>query len=148
MREETSKYTDLMPDGTARQFTFMMEAKSVITTPSGGHKLPGPGFLEVRGLAWSGQGLIEKVEVSLDGGSSWQVAELQEPRIPKAFTRFRLPWRWDGSETTLLSRATDESGYVQPTVAELLAVRGPVSDYHNNGVKAWKVQADGSVTSA
>ncbi|MBI1356680.1 MAG: sulfite dehydrogenase [Acidobacteria bacterium] len=145
-RDETSKYTDLMPDGSSRQFTFAMEAKSVITTPSGGQALPGPGFLEIRGLAWSGRGLIEKVEVSVDGGSTWEVAQLQEPRFPKAFTRFRLPWSWSGAETTIQSRATDETGYIQPTVQELVAVRGTESSYHNNGVKAWKVLADGSVT--
>lgn len=147
-REETSKYTDLLPDGTARQFTFHMEAKSLITTPAGGKKLGAPGFLEIRGLAWSGRGLIEKVEVSVDGGTTWQAAELQQPRFPKAFTRFRLPWQWDGGEAELLCRATDETGYVQPTVDELIAARGISSDYHNNGIKAWKIQADGSVTSA
>jgi len=145
-RDETSKYTDLMPNGEARQFTFDMEAKSLITSPSGGQKLPGSGFYEIRGLAWSGRGLIEKVEVSTDGGSSWQEAELQEPRFPKAFTRFRLPWRWEGGETSLVCRAIDETGYVQPTVEELVAVRGTDSSYHNNGTKAWKVAADGSVT--
>lgn len=146
-RDETSKYTDLMPDGSARQFTFDMDAKSVITTPSGGQKLPGPGFLEIRGLAWSGRGRIEKVEVSTDGGSSWQEAELQEPRLPKAFTRFRLPWRWEGGEGGLVCRAMDETGYLQPTVDELVAVRGTDSSYHNNGIKTWKIQPDGSVSS-
>ena len=146
-RDETSKYTDFLPDGTARRFTFDMEAKSVITTPSGGGKLPGPRFMEIRGLAWSGRGLIEKVEVSTDGGATWHAAELQEPRLPKAFTRFRLPWRWDGGEANLVCRAIDETGYVQPPVEDLIAVRGTESSYHNNATKAWKVQADGSVTS-
>ena len=145
-RDETSKYTDLLPDGTARQFTFEMEAKSVITFPSGGQSLAGPGFYEVRGLGWSGRGRIEKVEVSADGGQTWQQAEVQEPRLPKAFTRFRLPWKWEGGEAALISRATDDTGYVQPTVQELIAARGPVSDYHNNGQKVWKVGADGKVT--
>ena len=145
-RDETSKYTDLLEDGTARQFTFEMEAKSVITFPSGGQALSGPGFYELRGLAWSGRGRIEKVEVSADGGATWQEAEVQEPRLPKAFTRFRLPWRWEGGEVALVSRATDETGYVQPTVEELIAVRGKLTDYHNNGQKLWKVGADGKVT--
>jgi sulfane dehydrogenase subunit SoxC len=147
-RDETAKYTDLMPDGTARQFTFVMDAKSVITSPSSGQKLAGSGFYEIRGLAWSGRGRIERVEVSTDGGSSWQNAELQEPRLDKAFTRFRLPWRWDGQETILQSRATDESGYVQPDAAALIAVRGTNSDYHNNAIRPWKVMADGSVLNA
>lgn len=145
-RDETSKYTDVVGDGKARQFTFMMEAKSVITFPSGGQTLAGPGFYELRGLAWSGQGRIEKVEVSVDGGASWQEAELQEPRLPMAFTRFRLPWRWDGGEASLISRATDETGYVQPAVPDLIAARGKNSDYHNNGQKLWKVGADGKVS--
>jgi sulfane dehydrogenase subunit SoxC len=144
-RDETSKYTDLMPDGTARIFTFPMEAKSLITYPSGGHKLK-PGFCEITGLAWSGRGLIRRVEVSPDGGRTWSDAALQEPRLPKAFTRFRLPWRWDGGIAELQSRCTDETGYVQPAREALTAVRGVKSTYHYNGVKAWMVAADGSVS--
>ncbi|MEZ5362799.1 MAG: sulfite dehydrogenase [Bryobacterales bacterium] len=145
-RDETAKYTDLLEDGKARQFTFAMEAKSVITYPSGGQSLSGPGFYEVRGLAWSGRGRIEKVEISTDGGETWQAAEVQEPRLPKAFTRFRMPWRWEGGEVALIARAIDDTGYIQPTVEELIAVRGKHSDYHNNGQKLWKVGADGKVT--
>ena len=116
-RDETSKYTDLMPDGTARIFTFVMEAKSLVTYPSGGQKIK-PGFCEITGLAWSGRGLIRRVEVSTDGGRQWKDASLQEPRLSKAFTRFRLPWNWDGSEAELQSRCTDETGYVQPSAKE------------------------------
>jgi sulfane dehydrogenase subunit SoxC len=144
-RDETSKYTDSMPDGTARQFTFVMEAKSVVTFPSGGQKLAGAGFHEVTGLAWSGRGRIDRVEVSTDG-STWQDAELSEPRLPAALTRFRLPWRWDGRESIVQSRATDETGYVQPSHEALVAVRGPNYEYHNNCIRPWKVLADGSVT--
>jgi sulfane dehydrogenase subunit SoxC len=147
-KDETSKYTDLLPDGTARQFTFMMDAKSVITTPSGGQKLPGPGFHEIRGLAWSGRGTIERVDVSVDGGKTWQKAMLQEPRLPKAFTRFRLPWEWDGQPVQLLSRAVDSSGYVQPSREELAEARGLNSNYHYNGIKSWSIAADGSVKNA
>jgi sulfane dehydrogenase subunit SoxC len=147
-REETSKYTDLMPDGTARQFTFAMEAKSVITYPSAGHKLTGPGFWEISGIAWSGRGAITRVEVSTDGGETWTDAELQGPVLPIALTRFRLPWTWDGNPARLQSRATDDTGYVQPTIAELVAVRGVNSNYHMNGIKSWAVSADGEVTSA
>ncbi len=144
-KDETSKYTELMSDGKAWQFTWVMDAKSVITEPSCGHALQGPGFYEIRGLAWSGRGRIEKVEVSLDGGATWQTAELQEPRLPKAFTRFRLPWEWNGGDATLISRCQDETGYVQPTVEELIAERGVSSLYHNNGRKAWAVAPDGAV---
>ena len=145
-RDETAKYTDLMPDGTARIFTMQMEAKSVITFPSGGQKLPGPGLYELTGLAWSGRGKVERVEITTDGGRTWVKAELQEPRLPIAFTRFRLPWRFDGRAALIASRCNDETGYVQPTREELVAARGLNSAYHYNGIKFWKVQADGIVT--
>jgi sulfane dehydrogenase subunit SoxC len=146
VRDETSHYTDSMPDGTARIFTFVMEAKSLITFPSGGHQLKSPGFYEITGLAWSGRGRIERVEVSTDGGATWSDAALQEPRLSLAFTRFRLPWRWPGGEAVLSSRATDETGYVQPTREALIATRGVNSMYHCNAIKPWKIAADGKVT--
>ena len=135
----------LMPDGKARQLQFVIEAKSVITFPSGGHQLQGPGYYEIRGLAWSGRGLVRRVEVSTDGGKTWRDARLQEPVLPLAHTRFRLDWRWDGRETILQSRCTDETGYMQPTLAELVSVRGLNSIYFNNAIQSWKVAADGSV---
>ena len=145
-RDETAKYTELMPDGKAWRFAFQMEAKSVITFPSGGQRLPGPGLYELTGLAWSGRGKIERVDITTDGGRSWVKARLQEPRLPMAFTRFRLPWRFDGREAVIASRAVDESGYVQPAREALIAARGTNSAYHFNGIKYWKVQADGMVT--
>jgi sulfane dehydrogenase subunit SoxC len=147
-RDETSKYTDLLPDGRARQFTFTMEAKSLITRPSAGQKLQGPGFHEITGLAWSGQGAITRVEVSTDGGATWTDATLQLPVLPKAHTRFTLPWRWDGREAVLAARCTDDTGYVQPSRVELVAARGLHSNYHCNAVQGWKVNADGSVIDA
>lgn len=142
---ETAFYTDLMPTGKARQFTFVMEAKSVITRPAGGQTLSGPGFYNVTGLAWSGRGNITRVEVSTDEGATWQDARLDVPILPKAVTRFSLPWRWDGGETTLQSRCTDDTGYIQPTRAELVAVRGLHATDHYNGIKAWYVHHDGEV---
>lgn len=148
-REETSKYTDLMADGQARQFSLAMEAKSVITFPSGEMKLPGSGFYEITGLAWSGRGKIRRVEISTDGGETWYPAALDEPILPICHTRFRFPWRWDGRETVLKSRCIDETGYVQPTLDELVNVRGLNgkygSVYHLNSIQSWKVAADGSV---
>ena len=149
-REETSKYTDLLTGGIARQFSFTMEAKSVITFPSGEMKLPGPGFYEISGLAWSGRGRVKRVEVSTDGGKSWQLAELQGPVMPVCHTRFRFPWAWDGSETIIQSRCQDETGYVQPTIKELVDARGLDggkygSVYHLNGIQSWGIASDGSV---
>jgi sulfane dehydrogenase subunit SoxC len=135
----------LMSDGKARQLQFVIEAKSVITSPSGGQQLPGPGLYEIRGLAWSGRGLVRRVEVSTDGGKTWRDARLQEPVLPLAHTRFRLAWRWDGREAVLQSRCNDETGYVQPTLAELVRVRGLNSIYFNNAIQSWKVMANGSV---
>jgi sulfane dehydrogenase subunit SoxC len=149
-REETSKYTDLITKtGKARIFTFTMEAKSVITFPSGEMKLPGPGFYEVTGLAWSGRGKIARVEISTDGGKTWSLAALQDPVLPICQTRFRFPWIWDGTATVLQSRATDETGYTQPTHQQLIAERGPLEApgmmYHMNAIQSWGVAADGSV---
>ena len=149
-REETSKYTDIRPDGKAVQFSFEMEAKSVITSPSGGMQLDGPGFHEITGLAWSGRGTIRRVDVSVDGGSTWREAALQQPVLPICHTRFRMPWQWDGRGTAVLqSRAVDETGYVQPTLGQLVAVRGlngPLgSIYHLNAIQSWQVASDGKV---
>jgi sulfane dehydrogenase subunit SoxC len=143
-REETSKYTDLMPDGKAYQFSLVMEAKSVITSPSGRQQIH-PGFHEIRGLAWSGRGRVTKAEVSVDGGRTWQPARLQDPILPKCHTRFLLPWRWNGQEAILQSRCTDETGYVQPTRQELVKVRGFNSTYHYNAIQSWRVDRDGRI---
>jgi sulfane dehydrogenase subunit SoxC len=145
-REETSKYTDLLPDGIARQFTFVMEAKSVITRPSGGQTIPSTGFWEISGIAWSGRGKITMVEVSTDGGSSWHEAELQDPVLPICLTRFRFPWTWNGKAGTIQSRATDETGYVQPTVEAITQARGLNSTYHMNAIKTWAIAENGEVT--
>ena len=145
-RWETSKYTDLLSDGTARQFTLDMDAKSLITRPSGGDTLSAPGVYELTGLAWSGRGAITRVDVSVDGGATWNRATLQEPVLPRAHTRFTWSWRWDGRDATLASRAVDETGYVQPARTDLVAVRGLNSNYHNNAIQRWNVAADGTIT--
>lgn len=145
-REETVGNADLMPDGKARRFSYEMEAKSVITFPSGEMKLPGPGFYEITGLAWSGRGRVARVEVSLDGGRTWARAGLEDPVLPMCTTRFRLPWFWDGKGAVLQSRCVDETGYVQPTRERLSQVRGYASHYHNNGIQSWAVAADGSIS--
>jgi len=149
-REETSKYSDLITTtGKSRIFTFTMEAKSVITFPSGEMKLPGAGFYEITGLAWSGRGKIARVEISTDGGKTWSLASLQDPVLAISQTRFRFPWIWDGKPAVIQSRATDESGYSQPTHQQLIAERGPLesgsSFYHMNAIQSWGIAADGSV---
>ncbi len=144
-REETSKYTDPLSDDTARQFSFVMDAKSLITFPAYPVTLPGSGWWEINGIAWSGRGRISKVEVSTDAGRHWALAELQTPVLPKCHTRFRYLWNWDGADTTLLSRAVDETGYVQPTLDELRAARGRGTTYHFNHIRAWTVRRDGTV---
>ena len=144
-RWETAKYTDLMPDGTAYQFSLVMEAKSVITSPSGGQQMR-PGFQEIRGLAWSGRGRVVGVEVTVDGGRTWHRAELQEPVLSKCHTRFRMAWTWNGEETILQSRCVDQTGYRQPSRAALIKVRGIHSNYHYNAIQSWKIERDGRVS--
>lgn len=145
-REETSKYTDLMPSGEARMFTFVMEAKSVITQPSGGMQILSKGDQPISGLAWSGRGAIRRVDVSTDAGKTWNAAQLVQPVQSKALTRFVHPWKWNGEEAVLQSRCYDETGYVQPTLAELVKVRGLSSVYHLNSIQSWHVASDGMVT--
>jgi sulfane dehydrogenase subunit SoxC len=144
-KDETSKYTILLPSGKSLQFVFPIETKSVITHPSPGLNLKTAGFYEISGLAWSGYGKISRVEVSADGGKSWTPAALQEPILPKALTRFRIPWRWDGGPAVLQSRATDASGYFQPTRAALIAERGIKTFYHFNGITSWGISEHGEV---
>lgn len=145
-RNETAKYTELLPSGKARQFTFVMDAKSLITQPSLGTRLPGPGLYQISGLAWSGRGAIRRVDVSTDDGSTWTEGTLQPPVLPRNFTRFRLPWRWNGSPAVLKSRAVDETGYRQPERAALVANRGRHGYFHYNGIVGWAVAADGSLS--
>jgi len=144
-REETSKYTDLMPDGSAREFTFVQECNSVITNPSPEKPLTKPGKLWVEGLAWSGRGKIKQVDVSFDGGVSWRPARFTSTVLPRALTRFGVEWDWNGNPALLQSRAIDETGYVQPTYGQLREVRGTSSIYHKNAIHTWKLNSDGSV---
>ena len=153
-KAEVASYSSVRPDGKARWFMMEMPPKSVITRPSGGQKLDGPGFYEIIGLAWSGRGAIRKVEVSTDNGATWKQATLQEPVQRMAHTRFRLAWTWDGKPTTLLSRCEDDRGQTQPTMAELgkawgvpatwwKETRNPINLF--NAIQPWKINADGSI---
>ncbi len=145
-REETSKYTDLMPDGTARKWTWVMDAKSVITSPSPQAPIRhGAGPLVITGLAWSGHGRVTRVDVSVDGGKTWAEARISGDAKPKALTRFHYDLNWDGAEMFIMSRCIDETGYVQPSKDALRAIRGVNNVYHNNSIQTWWVRADGEV---
>jgi sulfane dehydrogenase subunit SoxC len=144
-REETSKYTDPLANGTARMFSFIMDARSLITYPSYPVTV-GKGWMEIQGIAWSGNGKITRVDVSTDEGKTWTAAKLQAPVLSKAHTRFRHLYNWTGSETVIMSRAVDESGYMQPTRAEVIKFRGlGTTGYHLNPVTGWRIKADGTV---
>jgi len=144
-KDETLHYIDLLPDGTHRQYSGMQEVKSVITSPSGGQVVLQKGFHSITGLAWSGRGKVKKVDVSIDGGRNWKVARLQGPVLSKCLTRFNADLLWDGKPVILQSRATDETGHIQPTVQALRAVRGGRSIYHNNAVQSWLLSENGEV---
>ncbi len=143
-KDETAKYTDPLPGDRARQFSFVVDAKSIITSPCHPMTLA-KGPHAISGLAWSGRGRIRRVEVSADGGRTWTAAELYGSNTGKAAVRFVLPWTWDGAPTVLMSRAVDDTGYVQPTYAQFKAARGAGTDYHFNPIRAWRVAADGAV---
>ncbi|MCU0819163.1 MAG: sulfite dehydrogenase [Beijerinckiaceae bacterium] len=142
-REETSKYTDLLADGRSRRFTFVMDAKSVVTNPSPQAPLRHKGPNVLTGLAWSGRGAIARVDVSIDGGKNWQNARIDGPVLPMSLTRFYVDFDWQGQDLLIQSRAMDETGYVQPTKDELRKVRGVNSIYHNNGIQTWHVKPNG-----
>ncbi len=145
-KDEAVHYMDAMPDGTFRQYTSIQEAKSVITSPSAGQALLDTGFYNITGLAWSGRGKIKRVDVSVDGGKTWRTARLETPVLSKCLTRFNIDWDWDGNPAVLQSRTIDETGYVQPKINELRAVRGTRSIYHNNAIQSWRVAQSGEVS--
>ena len=145
-KDEAIHYIDLMPDGLHRQYTGMQEAKSVITTPSGGQTLLDKGFYNISGLAWSGRGRVKRVDVSVDGGRNWRTARLETPILTKAFTRFNIDWVWNGAPAILQSRVQDQTGYVQPKINQLREIRGTRSIYHQNAIQSWKVAETGEVS--
>lgn len=162
-RYQAAGNSELGMGGKAVWHNFEMGAKSVITRPAGGQQLPGPGFYEIRGFAWSGGGSVKRVEVSTDGGRSWKDARLQEPVLRFAFARFTLDWNWNGEEAVLMSRCTDERGEVQPTVAQMARVRGVTVEYllgigerykdmgpgnHHNSIQPWRITREGNILNA
>ena len=156
-RSETIQYPELRGDGKARWFQSVLGVNSVITRPSGGSRLPGRGYHQITGFAWSGRGAIRRVEVSTDGGRSWKDAQIQAPVYEKAFTQFEFPWTWNGDEALLQSRSTDDHDEVQPTMAEIGKIWNLPASYFNpapflfghfNAIQPWKVSPDGSVQNA
>jgi sulfane dehydrogenase subunit SoxC len=144
-REETSKYTDLLEHGDARRFTWVMDAKSVITNPSPQAPIThGPGPTVLSGVAWSGRGTIPRVDVTLDGGMNWHRARMSGPSLDKSMHRFYYEFDWDGGPLLLQSRAMDSTGYVQPTKDQLRELRGENSIYHNNGIQTWAIDETGA----
>jgi len=146
-REETSKYTETIKGGKIRQFSVVMDARSIITFPTYPVTLE-KGWIEIRGIAWSGRGKVTWVEVSIDNGKNWHAARLQEPVLDKAHTAFRFLWQWDGRETVIMSRAYDETGYRQPFLNELQEARGSRGGYHFNPVTPWRLKRNGQVVLA
>ena len=142
-RERIAKARPSLTD--EQVYALIQECKSVITSPSGGQRLLQKGFYNITGLAWSGRGAIKRVDVSVDGGRNWKTARLESPVLPKCLTRFNIDWDWDGKPCILQSRAIDETGYVQPKIGELRAVRGTRSVYHNNAIQSWQVSSAGEV---
>lgn len=147
-REETARYSDLLDDGTSRQFTFVQDIKSVITHPCPENplSLDTTGPTPIRGLAWSGRGKVKAVDVSADGGKTWAAARLVGAVRAKALTAFEFDWQWTGAETIVLSRAIDETDDIQPTIEQLRTQRGDNGIYHNNQIMSWRINTDGSVT--
>ena len=150
---EAGNNADTAADGKGLWYRFELGPKAVITKPSGGQKLQGPGFYEITGIAWTGGGLVRRVDVSLDGGKTYQEAQLQQPVLRHAHTRFRFPWKWNGEECVIQARCTDERGEVQPTIEEAARLFKVSVDYfyeadHFNGIQPWRVARDGSVTNA
>ena len=144
-REEALHYIDMLPGGVHRQYSWIQEAKSVITSPSGGQVVVDRGYHEITGLAWSGRGKVVRVDVSTDGGKNWRTARLQQPVLTKSLTRFRIDWIWSGGPALLQSRVIDDTGYVQPELRQLREVRGTRSIYHNNAIQTWRVESSGNV---
>lgn len=144
-KDETSQYTLLQKDGRARQFTYAMGVKSVITAPSPGVGLRGKGVYQISGLAWSGQGAVKRVDISADGGKSWSEAEITAQDNPMALARFTAPWRWDGRPTILMSRATDRAGHVQPTRSVWYEPYAAGQIFHNNAIQSWMISKNGEV---
>lgn len=143
--QETRHYIDVLPDGKIRQFSLTNMANSVINYPCPDFQMSGPGSYEIRGIAWSGLGKIKHVDISVDGGKNWHQANLVEPVLSKCVTKFTLPFEWKGDEHLIMSRATDETGYVQPTLHQLRQVRGLNSIYHKNSIQVWKIEKTGEV---
>jgi DMSO/TMAO reductase YedYZ molybdopterin-dependent catalytic subunit len=107
-------YADSRDDPERRMITAM-GVRCIIIEPRDGDSPLAPGLHVVRGLAWSGMGAITRVEVSTDGGATWQDAHIEEPREKWLWVRWSHRWEAaDAGRYQILARATDEAGRVQP----------------------------------
>jgi len=147
VREETTKYTELLPDGHAKMFNWVFDSDSVITSPCPERDWKGrkPGKMKIAGIAWSGRGKISHVDVTLDGGKTWHEAKITSEVLPKMVTRFEYYFDWDGKPLLIGSRSTDETGYTQPTEQEILDAKGTEFIYHRNAIQIWEVKSNGEV---
>jgi sulfane dehydrogenase subunit SoxC len=156
---ESMNHSVPRPDlgGKSRWYHFQWGPKSVITRPSAGMEMR-KGYVQITGLAWSGAGRVQKVDVSTDGGRTWKDAKLQGPVHTKAHTRFTYDWEWTGQDAVIQSRCTDDTGDVQPSLAELSAHwETPLDAWkkkekpraiHFNAIQPWKINRDGSISDA
>lgn len=92
-----------------------MGVRNIITEPLDEDSPLPRGTHMIRGRAWSGLGAIDRVEVSLDGGKTWNDAHLEEPRERWLWRRWSYLWEVDRpGEYRIMARATDAAGRVQP----------------------------------
>ena len=93
-----------------------LNVKSVIAGPVEGSRIK-PGRISVHGVAWAGEADIAKVEISTDGGSSWKAATLGQEKARYAWRLWRHEFTAKAGDYSILSRATDSQGRVQPDAA-------------------------------
>ncbi|HTU93331.1 MAG TPA: sulfite oxidase [Gemmataceae bacterium] len=103
------------PNGQETVVVGPMEVKSELIRPAAGAEL-GIGVNRLFGVAWSGEEAVAQVEVSTDGGQTWEAAELLGPRTPYCWTLWEYLWEVvDAGDYTLLTRAVSASGRIQPS---------------------------------
>jgi hypothetical protein len=107
-------YRSPRADDPAQTYSLQsVECKSLIMTPlDGAQAAAGP--LMIAGYAWAGEGVVTGVDVSTDGGQTWAPASLVGNEARYAWRRWERPWTAAGGSHTIMARATDSLGRVQP----------------------------------